>query len=198
MPATSAGGKPAPPARNLPTYRVPNPGGIACHLSTPDLRRDGRHLKEGLPPLDTRRPGPRGRLPRRRFKPRPAGCSPSRAYNGPDRSKDGGTHGYSRWVQPSTWSGRALRAASFRAQPLLRGCNPSKDPPRAVAQPSTGRKACPPGAGPQQFPHAIGGHGAGFRAPTCRVRPFKFRRFSPNQPGIGASNLVQPGAAPRP
>ena len=82
-----------------------------------------------LPALDSRRPGPRGTLSRRRFKPRPAGCSPSTAYNGPDRSNDGGTHGYSRWVQPSTWTGRTLRAATSRLQPLLRGVRPLKRPP---------------------------------------------------------------------
>jgi hypothetical protein len=109
-PAPPAGMKQAPPAQNLPTYRVPRPGGIGCHPSTSaprlDLRRDGRHRKGGLPPLYTRRPGPRGRLSGRRLKPRPAGCSPSTADNGSDSSNDRGLKRNPRRAQPPNVEGQ--------------------------------------------------------------------------------------------
>ena len=152
----------------------------AFHPSTPDAQALGAGCRDGGSDLALRGAAPRP----------------------PTTGRTGRTMGV-RTVTPGGCSPRPGRAGRCGPRPRCLnpcsgGCNPSKDPPRAVARVAIGCKACPPGPAPQQFTQAIDGHGAGFRAPTCRVWPLKFRRFSPNQPGIGASNLVRLGATPRP
>jgi hypothetical protein len=180
-PATPAGGKPVSPARRLATHG-------------PFLARWHR-----VSPLDARRPGPRGRLPGRRFRPRPAGCNPSTADNGSDRSNEGGLRRKPRRVQPPQRGGAGRCGPPPRGlSPCSGGCSPSNDHPRAVARVAIGRKPCPPGLAPQQFTHALGGHGAEVPVIFGWMQPLQFGCFSSNRPRIGSSDLVQRGATLRP
>jgi hypothetical protein len=152
----------------------------AFHPSTPDDRAHGAGCRDGGPNIALRGAAPRPRT----------------------TDRTGRTMGYARLIPVGAaldLDGQDAAGRDFAPSTLAPGgAAHQKTPLRAVAHPATRRKACPPGPAPQQFTQALGGRGAGFRAPTCRVRPLKFRRFSPNQPGIGASDLVRLGAAPRP